>query len=37
VERDDDVIRVRPAGADGWAGVTWSDLDDTNADAVIAA
>ena len=37
VERDDDVIRVQPAGADGWAGVTWSDLDDTNADAVIAA
>lgn len=36
VERDDRVVR-RIGGADGWAGVTWSDLDAGCADAVIAA
>jgi hypothetical protein len=36
VERDDGVIRVL-SGADGWNGVIWSDLDDVDADAVIAA
>ena len=36
VERDGPVVRSVPDGP-GWAGVTWSDLDDTNADAVIAA
>jgi GNAT superfamily N-acetyltransferase len=36
VERDQHVIRSI-GGADGWNGVTWSALDDANADAVIAA
>jgi GNAT superfamily N-acetyltransferase len=36
VERDLDVIRSI-GGADGWNGVTWSALEDANADAVIAA
>lgn len=34
VEREDHVVRVI---ADGWGGVTWSDLDPAGADAVIAA
>src|SRR5256885_14650300 len=36
VERDGAVVRVLEAG-DGWAGVTWSDLDEAGADATIAA
>jgi GNAT superfamily N-acetyltransferase len=36
VERDDRVVRTIRRGA-GWTGVTWSGLDDTSADAVIAA
>src|SRR3954469_25650198 len=36
VERDQHVIRSI-GGAHGWNGVTWSALDDANADAVIAA
>ena len=36
VEHDDGVIRSI-SGADGWSGVTWSDLDQVSADAVIAA
>jgi GNAT superfamily N-acetyltransferase len=36
VERDDRVIRGITPG-DGWNGVTWSDLDATSADEVIAA
>jgi GNAT superfamily N-acetyltransferase len=35
VERDAMTIRV-VASADGWSGVTWSDLADTDVDAVIA-
>ena len=35
-ERDQHVIRSI-GGADGWNGVTWSALDEANADAVIAA
>lgn len=34
VEREDHVVRVI---ADGWGGVTWSDLDPASADVVIAA
>jgi hypothetical protein len=34
VEREGSVVRII---TDGWSGVTWSDLDPTNADAVIAA
>ncbi|OLE25362.1 MAG: GNAT family N-acetyltransferase [Actinobacteria bacterium 13_1_20CM_3_71_11] len=36
VERDGAVVRVLEPG-DGWAGVTWSDLDEARADATIAA
>ncbi len=36
IERDDNVVRSVSTG-DGWAGVTWSELNDANADAVIAA
>jgi GNAT superfamily N-acetyltransferase len=36
VEHDAGVIRCI-GGADGWNGVTWSALEDTNADTVIAA
>jgi GNAT superfamily N-acetyltransferase len=36
VERADGVVRVIPDGP-GWAGVTWSDLDETTADAAVAA
>src|SRR6478736_8052881 len=36
VEHADGVVRVL-AGADGWSGVTWSDLDERDADAAIAA
>src|SRR3954452_8905617 len=36
VEYEEKVIR-RIGGADGWNGVTWSALSDSNADAVIAA
>jgi ribosomal protein S18 acetylase RimI-like enzyme len=36
VEYDDSVIRSMAVG-DGWTGVTWSDLDQASADAVIAA
>lgn len=36
IEHDGNVVRIVSTG-DGWAGVTWSDLDDTNADAVITA
>ena len=36
VERDDSVIRSISVG-DGWTGVTWSDLDEANANSVIAA
>jgi ribosomal protein S18 acetylase RimI-like enzyme len=36
VEHDRGVIRCI-SGTDGWNGVTWSDLDDSNADAVIFA
>ena len=36
VEHDREVIRCI-SGEDGWNGITWSDLDDGNADAVIAA
>lgn len=36
VEHADGVIRCVSAG-DGWAGVTWSDLDQASADAAIAA
>lgn len=36
VERDEGVIRVVSGGA-GWTGVTWCDLDQASADAVIAA
>lgn len=36
VEHDDGVIRCISAG-DGWTGVTWSDLGQVSADAVIAA
>jgi GNAT superfamily N-acetyltransferase len=36
VEHDDGVIR-RISGGDGWTGVTWSNLDEVSADAVIAA
>jgi hypothetical protein len=35
-EHDDGVVRA-VAGADGWSGVTWSDLQGRDADAVIAA
>jgi GNAT superfamily N-acetyltransferase len=35
VERDDSVTRFRYEGG-SWAGVIWSDLDETNADEVIA-
>jgi GNAT superfamily N-acetyltransferase len=35
IERDDRVIRS--LAEDGWQGVCWSDLDETNADEVIAA
>jgi len=35
VEHDDTVIRSMSAG-DGWIGVTWCDLDQVSADAVIA-
>lgn len=35
VERDAGVVRVVSAG-DGWTGVTWSDLDEVSAAAVIA-
>src|SRR5262245_20789585 len=35
VERDDHVVRYR-AGADGWNGVLWSDLDERTADDIIA-
>jgi GNAT superfamily N-acetyltransferase len=34
VERDDRIVR---RGGHGWAGVTWSDLDELSADEVIAA
>jgi GNAT superfamily N-acetyltransferase len=34
VEREDHVVRII---SDGWGGVTWSDLDPSTADAVIAA
>jgi GNAT superfamily N-acetyltransferase len=37
VERDGPVVRSVPDAAAGWAGVTWSDLDEASADAVIAA
>jgi GNAT superfamily N-acetyltransferase len=37
VEQDGPVVRSVPESEGGWAGVTWSDLDETNADAVIAA
>jgi GNAT superfamily N-acetyltransferase len=36
IERLDTVVRCVPI-VDGWAGVLWSDLDESNADAVIAA
>jgi ribosomal protein S18 acetylase RimI-like enzyme len=36
IERDERVVRSISV-ADGWAGVTWSDLDESSADAVIAA
>ena len=36
VEREDGVVRC-VSGASGWHGVTWSALDETDADAVIAA
>lgn len=36
VERDELVVR-RMSPGDGWSGVTWSALDDTNADHAIAA
>jgi ribosomal protein S18 acetylase RimI-like enzyme len=36
VEHDDGVIRSI-SGGDGWIGVTWCELDDVSADAVIAA
>lgn len=36
VEHEDDVVRTMSTG-DGWAGVTWSALDEAGADAVIAA
>ena len=36
VERSDSVVRSMPVG-DGWAGVTWSDLEPARADTVIAA
>ncbi len=36
VEYDDRVVR-NMSGGDGWTGVTWSDLDQVSADAVIAA
>src|SRR4051794_18271285 len=36
VERDGAVVRVLESG-DGWAGVTWSDLDEAGANATIAA
>jgi GNAT superfamily N-acetyltransferase len=36
VEHDDGVIRSI-GGADGWSGVTWCELDEVSADAVIAA
>src|SRR4051794_27565795 len=36
VEYEEKVIRCI-SGADGWNGVTWSALSDSNADAVIAA
>ena len=36
VEPDRGVIRCI-SGTDGWNGVTWSDLDNSNADAVILA
>src|SRR5712691_10557686 len=36
VERDGAVVRMVSA-ADGWNGVTWSDLDESGADAAIAA
>ena len=34
VEREDHVVRII---SDGWGGVTWSDLDPSSADTVIAA
>lgn len=36
IERTDRVVRS-VSDSDGWNGVTWSDLDDTTADAAIAA
>ena len=36
VEHDDSVVRIVAAG-DEWTGVTWCDLDQASADAVIAA
>jgi hypothetical protein len=36
LERADGVVRIAPDGP-GWAGVIWSDLDESTADAVIAA
>jgi hypothetical protein len=36
IEREPHVTRCVPAGA-GWTGITWSDLDEENADAVIRA
>lgn len=36
IEHDHGVVRSLPLG-DGWAGVTWCDLDPAGADAVIAA
>ena len=36
VEREDRVVRVI-SDSDGWAGVTWSDLDKASADGVIAS
>jgi ribosomal protein S18 acetylase RimI-like enzyme len=36
VEYDGNVVRS-VSGADGWTGVTWCDLDDVSADAVVAA
>jgi GNAT superfamily N-acetyltransferase len=36
VEHDDGMVRCI-SGGEGWSGVTWSDLDQVSADAVIAA
>jgi GNAT superfamily N-acetyltransferase len=35
-ERDGGVLRCVGATADDWSGIDWADLDETNADAVIA-